>query len=45
MSSVTLSFGFFINKQGVANKNLLYSTGNFTEYIVMTSMGKESKKS
>ena len=32
MSSVILSFSFFINKQGVANKNLLYSTGNSTEH-------------
>ena len=26
------------------NKNLLYSTGNSTQYSVMTYMGKESKK-
>ena len=28
----------------VANKDLLYSTGNSTQYSVMTYMGKESKK-
>ena len=26
------------------NKDLLYSTGNSTQYSVMTYMGKESKK-
>ena len=44
MSSVTLRLSFFINKQRVADKNLSYSTGNFTQYSVMTYMGKESKK-
>ena len=28
----------------ITNKNLLYSTGNSTQYCVMTYMGKESKK-
>ena len=28
----------------ITNKNLLYSTGNCTQYSVMTYMGKESKK-
>ena len=28
----------------IANKNLLYSTGNSTQYSVMAYMGKESKK-
>ena len=27
----------------ITNKNLLYSTGNSTQYSVMTYMGKESK--
>ena len=26
------------------NKNLLYSTGNSTQYSIMTYMGKKSKK-
>ena len=28
----------------IANKDLLYSTGNSTQYSVMAYMGKESKK-
>ena len=28
----------------MTNKDLLYSTGNSTQYSVMTYMGKESKK-
>ena len=28
----------------ITNKDLLYSTGNSTQYSVMTCMGKESKK-
>ena len=28
----------------ITNKNLLYSTGNSTQYSVMTYMGTESKK-
>ena len=28
----------------IANKDLLYGTGNSTQYSVMTYMGKESKK-
>ena len=28
----------------ITNKGLLYSTGNSTQYFVMTCMGKESKK-
>ena len=28
----------------ITNKNLLYSTGNSTQYSVMAQMGKESKK-
>ena len=28
----------------IANKNLLYSTGNFIQYSVMTYMGIQSKK-
>ena len=28
----------------VTNRDLLYSTGNSTQYFVMTYMGKESKK-
>ena len=28
----------------VTNKNLLYHTGNSTQYSVMTDMGKESEK-
>ena len=28
----------------ITNKNLLYSTGDFTQYSVMTYMGIESKK-
>ena len=28
----------------ITNKNLLYSTGNSTQYSVMTYMGKESKR-
>ena len=28
----------------ITNQNLLYSTGNSTQYSVMTYMGKESKK-
>ena len=28
----------------ITNKNLLYSTGNSTQYSVMTYTGKESKK-
>ena len=28
----------------ITNKDLLYSTGNSTQYSVMTYMGKESKK-
>ena len=28
----------------ITNKNLLYSTGNSTQYSVMTYRGKESKK-
>ena len=28
----------------ITNKDLLYSTGNSTQYCVMTYMGKESKK-
>ena len=28
----------------IDNKNLLYSTGNSTQYSVMTYMAKESKK-
>ena len=28
----------------ITNKDLLYSTGNSTQYFVMTYMGKESKK-
>ena len=28
----------------ITNKNLLYSTGNSTQYSVMAYMGKESKK-
>ena len=28
----------------ITNKDLLYSTGNFTQYSVMAYMGKESKK-
>ena len=28
----------------ISNKDLLYSTGNSTQYSVMTYMGKESKK-
>ena len=28
----------------MTNKNLLYSTGNSTQYSVMTYMAKESKK-
>ena len=28
----------------ITNKDLLYSTGNSSQYSVMTCMGKESKK-
>ena len=28
----------------ITNKGLLYSTGNYTQYLVVTSDGKESKK-
>ena len=28
----------------ITNKDLLYNTGNSTQYSVMTYMGKESKK-
>ena len=28
----------------IDNKDLLYSTGNSTQYSIMTYMGKESKK-
>ena len=28
----------------ITNKNLLYSTGNSTQYSVITYMGKESKE-
>ena len=28
----------------ITNKNLLYSTENFTQYSVMAHVGKESKK-
>ena len=28
----------------ISNKDMLYSTGNFTQYSVMAYMGKESKK-
>ena len=28
----------------ITNKNLLYSTGNSTQYSIMTYMGKESTK-
>ena len=28
----------------ITNKNLLYNTGNSTQYSVMACMGKESKK-
>ena len=28
----------------IINKDLLYSTGNCTQYSVMTYMGKDSKK-
>ena len=28
----------------ITNKNMLYSTGNSTQYPIMTFMGKESKK-
>ena len=28
----------------IANKDLLYSTGNSTQYSVITYMGKESEK-
>ena len=31
-------------KKQETNKDLLYSTGNSTQYSVMTYMGKESKK-
>ena len=30
--------------KGITNKDLLYSTGNSTQYSVMTYMGKESIK-
>ena len=30
--------------KGITNKDLLYSTGNSTQYSVMAYMGKESKK-
>ena len=29
----------------ITNKDLLYSTGNITQYSVLAYMGKESKKS
>ena len=35
---------YTIYKKQITNKNLLYSTGNSTQYSVMTYMGKESKK-
>ena len=28
----------------ITNKDLLYSTGNYTQYIVITCKGKESEK-
>ena len=34
----------FLNIKQITNKNLLYSTGKSTQYFVMTSMEKESKK-
>ena len=33
-----------IKLKQTTNKDLLYSTGNSTQYSVMTYMGKESKK-
>ena len=30
--------------QNITNKDPLYSTGNSTQYSIMTYMGKESKK-
>ena len=33
-----------INTMYKINKDLLYSTGNFTQYSVMTYMGKDSLK-
>ena len=33
-----------LNIKQITNKDLLYSTGNSTQYFVMTYMGKESKK-
>ena len=33
-----------IHIKWITNKNLLYSTGNSTQYSVMAYMGKESKK-
>ena len=31
-------------KKKIINKDLLYSTGNFTQYFVITYIGKESEK-
>ena len=34
--------GLYIKQ--VNNKDLLYSTGNYSQYFIITYMGKESKK-
>ena len=42
--------GFWINRYGplyvkqINNKDLLYSTGNYIQYLIVTYSGKESEK-
>ena len=42
MRSLGLTYTHYIYK--IINKDLLYSTGNCTQYSLMTYMGTESKK-
>ena len=39
-----LAYAHLYNVKQIINKDLLYSTGNSTQYSVMTYVGKESEK-
>ena len=41
---IDINILLYISIKQITNKDLLYSTGNSTQYSVMTYMGKESKK-
>ena len=42
--AIAFSICMLLSIKYITNKDLLYSTGNCTQYSVMTCMGKESKK-